>query len=77
MVFYQRQITTQIHQGILDKLGQTQSSHYIRLLREIVNRTLKNHRTVFPHRDLQPKNIVVERREICGNGGAYFKSDSY
>lgn len=27
----------------------------------MVNQTLKNHRTVFTHGDLQPKNIMVER----------------
>ncbi|CAG8882932.1 unnamed protein product [Penicillium egyptiacum] len=51
----------QMNNGILERLSQTQSPHYIRLLREMVNRTLKSHRTVFTHGDLQPKNIVVER----------------
>jgi hypothetical protein len=39
--------------GILERLGQTQSLHYTRLLRGMVNRTLRNHRTVFTHGDLQ------------------------
>ncbi|KAJ5530181.1 Aminoglycoside phosphotransferase [Penicillium freii] len=63
----------QMNQGILERLAQMQSPHYIRLLQEMINRTLKNHRTVFTHGDLQPKNIMVERREIHDNGGADFK----
>ncbi|KAJ5138635.1 Ribonuclease P Rpp40 [Penicillium bovifimosum] len=34
----------QMNQGILERLGQMQSPHYIRLLKEMVNCTLKNHR---------------------------------
>ncbi|KAJ5403070.1 Aminoglycoside phosphotransferase [Penicillium crustosum] len=37
----------QMNQGILERLGQIQSPHLIHLLQEMVNRTLKNHRTVF------------------------------
>ncbi|PIG80596.1 hypothetical protein AARAC_012067 [Aspergillus arachidicola] len=47
--------------AIIEKLRQTESDQYIRLLRNMVNQTLKNHRTVFTHGDLQPKNILVER----------------
>ncbi|OQE08962.1 hypothetical protein PENVUL_c008G04849 [Penicillium vulpinum] len=61
-----------MNHGILEKLGQTQSPHYIRLLREMVNRTLKNHRNVFTHGDLLPKNIVVER-VFCDGGNTDFK----
>ncbi|KAJ6123576.1 hypothetical protein N7471_010893 [Penicillium samsonianum] len=32
----------QMNRGIFEKLGQTQSPHYIRLLQEMINRTLKN-----------------------------------
>ncbi|KGO36258.1 Aminoglycoside phosphotransferase [Penicillium expansum] len=63
----------ELNQGILERLGQRHSPHYIRLLREMVNRTFKDHRTVFTHGDLQPKNIMVERREIHDDGGADFK----
>ncbi|CAG7965469.1 unnamed protein product [Penicillium nalgiovense] len=63
----------QMNQGILERLGQMQSPHYIRLLKEMVNCTLKNHRIVFTHGDLQPKNIIVERRGVCDNGDADFK----
>ena len=63
----------QMNQGILERLGQMQSPHYIRLLKEMVNRTLKNHRIVFTHGDLQPKNIIVERKGVCNNGDADFK----
>lgn len=51
----------QVNQGILKKLAQTQSPQYIRLLQNMVTCTLKNHRNVFTHGDLQPKNIIVER----------------
>jgi aminoglycoside phosphotransferase (APT) family kinase protein len=63
----------QMNQGILEKLGQTQSPHYIRLLKEMIDRTLKNHRIVFTHGDLQPKNIIVERILVCDDGDADFK----
>jgi aminoglycoside phosphotransferase (APT) family kinase protein len=47
--------------AIIEKLRQTESDQYIRLLRNMVNRTLSGHRTVFTHGDLQPKNIMVQR----------------
>lgn len=48
--------------GIIEMLRRTESEQYIRMLRDMVDLTLKNHRTVFTHGDLQPKNIMVERR---------------
>lgn len=50
----------QMNQGIVTRLGQKESAHYIRLLRGMVDRTLKGHKIVFTHGDLQPKNIIVE-----------------
>ncbi|RJE19367.1 Choline/ethanolamine kinase [Aspergillus sclerotialis] len=47
--------------AIIEKLRQTESDQYIRLLQPMVNRTLNGHRPVFTHGDLQPKNIMVER----------------
>ncbi|GMG14490.1 unnamed protein product [Aspergillus oryzae] len=47
--------------AIIEKLRQTESEPYIRLLRNMVKRTLNGHRTVFTHGDLQPKNIMVEK----------------
>ncbi|OJJ29932.1 hypothetical protein ASPWEDRAFT_165703 [Aspergillus wentii DTO 134E9] len=47
--------------AIIEKLRQTESSQYIQLLRNMFNRTLNSHRTVFTHGDLQPKTIMVER----------------
>ncbi|KAJ5464875.1 uncharacterized protein N7458_000561 [Penicillium daleae] len=41
-----------------------ESPHYIRLLRGMVDRTLKGHKIVFTHGDLQPKNIMVERNGL-------------
>jgi hypothetical protein len=49
----------QMKHGILERLGYTQSPHCILLLREMVNRTLNNHRTVFTHGDLQPKKYIL------------------
>ena len=49
--------------AIIEKLRQTESDQYIQLLQTMVNRTLNHHRIVFTHGDLQPKNIIVERRE--------------
>ncbi|PIG85141.1 hypothetical protein AARAC_010575 [Aspergillus arachidicola] len=47
--------------AIIEKLRQTESEPYIRLLRNMVNRTLNGHRTIFTHGDLQPKNIMDEK----------------
>ncbi|KAE8375287.1 kinase-like protein [Aspergillus bertholletiae] len=47
--------------SILERLRKTESEHYIRLLQNMVDRTLHSHSTVFTHGDLQPKNIMVER----------------
>lgn len=47
--------------AILEKLGESESEAYMNLLRSMVKRTLKRHRTVFTHGDLQPRNIMVER----------------
>jgi hypothetical protein len=40
--------------AIIEKLRQTESDQYIQLLRNMFNRTLNSHRTVFTHGDLQP-----------------------
>ncbi|CAI7634431.1 unnamed protein product [Penicillium bialowiezense] len=63
----------QMNRGILERLGQTHSPHYIRLVKEMINRTLKNHRIVFTHGDLQSKNIIAERIGVCYDGVAHFK----
>ena len=54
--------------AIIEKLRQTESDQYIRLLRNMINQTLNGHRTTFTHGDLQPKNIMVER---LGNRDGY------
>lgn len=56
------------NQGILKCLGQRESPHYVRLLHEAIKRTLKGHRTVFAHADLQPKNVMVEQKGVCEDG---------
>lgn len=40
----------QMNNGILTRLVQTESPHYIPLVREMINRTLKGHSIVFTHR---------------------------
>ncbi|KAL1868360.1 hypothetical protein Plec18167_008285 [Paecilomyces lecythidis] len=51
--------------AIRERLRQTESDQYIRLLRNMINQTLSNHRIVFTHGDLQRKNIMVERTGDC------------
>ncbi|PYH28587.1 putative PHD finger domain protein (Ing1) [Aspergillus neoniger CBS 115656] len=51
------------NQGILKCLGQRESRHYVRLLHQAIQRTLKGHRIVFTHADLQPKNVMVEEQK--------------
>ncbi|KAJ9302696.1 hypothetical protein DTO271G3_70 [Paecilomyces variotii] len=58
--------------AILERLRQTESDPYIRLLRNMIDETLRNHRTVFTHGDLQPKNIMVERLG-CRDGTPEFR----
>ncbi|KAB8215289.1 kinase-like domain-containing protein [Aspergillus novoparasiticus] len=54
--------------GLLKCLGQGESPHYVRLLREPIQRTLRGHKTVFTHADLQPKNVMVEQKGVCEGG---------
>ncbi|KAB8067421.1 hypothetical protein BDV29DRAFT_186194 [Aspergillus leporis] len=59
-----------MNSGILERLRQTETSSYAQLLRGMINSTLHDHRTVFTHGDIQPKNIMVERvgaRDGCPN----------
>lgn len=39
----------------------------------MVDRTLKGHKIVFTHGDLQPKNVMVERNGYCEDGSSDFK----
>lgn len=50
-----------VNSAILEILRQTESEHYVRLIQNMIDMTLKNHHNVFTHGDLQPKNIMVER----------------
>lgn len=63
----------EMNQGILVRLGQKESPHYIRLLRGMVDLTLKGHKSVFTHGDLQPKNVIVERKGLREDGSSNFK----
>ncbi|KAF1817784.1 phosphotransferase enzyme family protein [Dissoconium aciculare CBS 342.82] len=51
------------NEGLLRRLGTVSSmtESYLDTLRELFNEALKNHRIVFTHSDLQPKNIMVHR----------------
>ncbi|PYH95627.1 kinase-like protein [Aspergillus ellipticus CBS 707.79] len=63
----------QLNNGLLKRLSQKESPHYIYLLQEMVNRTLKDHKIGFTHGDLQPKNIMVERHGVLEDGSTDFK----
>ncbi|KAB8257980.1 kinase-like domain-containing protein [Aspergillus pseudonomiae] len=63
----------EMNRGILEKLRQTESPQYIRLLQTMVDSTLHGHRTVFTHGDLQPKNIMVQEAESHGGGSPKLK----
>lgn len=39
----------------------------------MVDRTLQGHRIIFAHRDLQPKNIMVELNGACEDGSSDFR----
>ncbi|KAL4740405.1 hypothetical protein BDV11DRAFT_204326 [Aspergillus similis] len=52
------QIEEHMDLAIIEKLRQTESDPYVRLLQNMINQTLNSHRTVFTHGDLQPKNIM-------------------
>jgi aminoglycoside phosphotransferase (APT) family kinase protein len=54
----------QKNEGILARLGQTESPQYIRLLRGMVDRALKDHRIVFTHGDLQPRTYWLNAMEF-------------
>ncbi|KAL4920794.1 hypothetical protein BDW62DRAFT_220715 [Aspergillus aurantiobrunneus] len=58
----------QLNQGLPKCLGQRESPHYVRLLRGPIQRTLRGQKTVFTHADLQPKNVMVERKGVCEDG---------
>ncbi|KAI2892815.1 hypothetical protein CBS63078_747 [Aspergillus niger] len=47
--------------AIIERMSQIEREQYIRLLRPMIDQTLRGHRPVFTHGDLQPKNIMVER----------------
>ncbi|KAE8319822.1 kinase-like domain-containing protein [Aspergillus transmontanensis] len=63
----------EINHGILERLRQTEPPQYIRLLENMVDSTLHDHRTVFTHGDLQPKNIMVDEVESFEDGSSSFK----
>ncbi|KAL4994376.1 kinase-like domain-containing protein [Aspergillus recurvatus] len=62
-----------LNQGLLKCLGQRESPHYVRLLREPIQRTFRGHRAVFTHADLQPKNVMVEQNGECADGSPDYR----
>lgn len=64
---------SELNKGILRRLRQTEEEAHIRFLGSIMSTTLQNHRTVFTHGDLQPKNIIVDRIRDSNIGTSSFK----
>ncbi|KAL4752937.1 hypothetical protein BDW72DRAFT_191509 [Aspergillus terricola var. indicus] len=58
----------QFNQGLLKCLGKRELPNYVRLLRETIQRTLRGHKTVFAHADLQPKYVMAEQKGVCEDG---------
>ncbi|OJJ67221.1 hypothetical protein ASPBRDRAFT_187336 [Aspergillus brasiliensis CBS 101740] len=63
----------QLNQGLLKCLAQRESPHYVRLLREPIQRTLRRHRAVFTHADIQPKNVMVAQNGVCADGSPDYR----
>lgn len=63
------------NQGLLLRLDTVPSMTpaFRKLISDLFTEALKGHKTVFTHGDLQPKNILVQRREKMGAGGGQFK----
>ncbi|PWY81090.1 phosphotransferase enzyme family protein [Aspergillus eucalypticola CBS 122712] len=57
--------------AIIERLRQTESEQYIRLLGPMIDRTLSGHRPVFTNGDLQPKNIMVEKLGVRDGNPEY------
>lgn len=62
-----------MNRGILERLRQIESPRYLRLVQGMIDRTLHDHRTVFAHGDLQPKNILVQRTQSAKTEDPAFK----
>ncbi|CAK1364488.1 uncharacterized protein RHO25_009380 [Cercospora beticola] len=52
-----------MNEGILRMLESTEPAPYVAFLRTLFVSTLRDHRTLFIHGDLQPKNIMAEKTE--------------
>lgn len=51
----------EMNRGILERMHRAKYPQYVWLVQKMVDNTLRDHRTVFTHGDLQPKNIMVEQ----------------
>nr|POF17010.1 hypothetical protein CFP56_57826 [Quercus suber] len=54
--------------GIVRRLRENCGPEHVELLQKVVDATLKGHRTVFTHADLQPRNIMVRRTGATESG---------
>ena len=62
----------EMNEGMLRRLAETCVPSHINLLRKLIDSTLRNHRTVFTHADLQPKNIMLRRTGTKQDGSRIF-----
>ncbi|TQN69272.1 hypothetical protein CSHISOI_06211 [Colletotrichum shisoi] len=63
----------ELNKGIVRRLEASEPASYTSLLAALISETLKGHRAVFTHGDLQPKNILVSRSGIKEDGRGEFK----
>lgn len=54
-------------EGMLRKMAEDEPEQHITLLRKLLQTTLRGHKTVFTHGDLQPKNVMVRRKMKTGD----------
>jgi len=58
-----------MNEAMLQTLAEECVPAYVRLLRQIVESTMQNHRTVFTHADLQAKNVMLRKADIKRDDG--------
>lgn len=61
---------TKMNEGLISRLSETCQTSHVQLLRTIIESTLRDHKTVFTHADLQPRNIMVHRKDTKEDGSA-------
>ncbi|KAJ4418236.1 hypothetical protein N0V82_005710 [Gnomoniopsis sp. IMI 355080] len=63
----------ELNEAIIKRIQATQPATYVALVRRLISDTLRGHRAVFTHGDLQPKNILVSRVGDKDDGSGKFK----